>query len=117
MPDLVHAVLDLLIDGERGIWHLANAGAVTWAELARLARGAAGVRRRTLAARPRRLGLAATRPAYGSRQHRGTLLRRWMTTLRRHAARTVERTRTTRYAMARGRAAISLSGRDASDPT
>jgi dTDP-4-dehydrorhamnose reductase len=37
VPDLVHAVLDLLIDGEGGIWHLANAGALTWAELARLA--------------------------------------------------------------------------------
>jgi len=30
VPDLVHAVLDLLIDGERGVWHLANDGAVTW---------------------------------------------------------------------------------------
>jgi dTDP-4-dehydrorhamnose reductase len=30
LPDLVHAVLDLLIDGERGIWHLANTGAVSW---------------------------------------------------------------------------------------
>jgi dTDP-4-dehydrorhamnose reductase len=29
LPDLVHATLDLLVDGERGIWHLANAGAVT----------------------------------------------------------------------------------------
>jgi dTDP-4-dehydrorhamnose reductase len=32
LPDLVHAVLDLLIDGEAGIWHLTNAGAVTWCE-------------------------------------------------------------------------------------
>ena len=30
----MHAVLDLLIDGERGIWHLANAGAVTWKDFA-----------------------------------------------------------------------------------
>ncbi len=35
VPDLVHAALDLLIDGERGVWHLANVGAVSWAELAR----------------------------------------------------------------------------------
>lgn len=34
VPDLVHTALDLLIDGENGIWHLANEGAVTWAELA-----------------------------------------------------------------------------------
>jgi dTDP-4-dehydrorhamnose reductase len=33
VPDLVQAALDLLVDGERGIWHLANAGAMTWSEL------------------------------------------------------------------------------------
>jgi dTDP-4-dehydrorhamnose reductase len=32
VPHLVDAVLDLLIDTERGIWHLANDGAVTWYE-------------------------------------------------------------------------------------
>lgn len=37
VPDLVDACLDLLIDGERGLWHLANQGAVTWADLARRA--------------------------------------------------------------------------------
>jgi dTDP-4-dehydrorhamnose reductase len=37
VPDLVHAALDLLIDGERGVWHLANDGAVSWADLARRA--------------------------------------------------------------------------------
>jgi dTDP-4-dehydrorhamnose reductase len=35
VPDLVHASLDLLIDGEKGLWHLANNGALTWADLAR----------------------------------------------------------------------------------
>ncbi len=29
LPDLVHAVLDLLIDGETGLWHLAHDSAVT----------------------------------------------------------------------------------------
>ena len=43
VPDLVHAVLDLLIDGEQGIWHLANEGAVTWHEFGRLVVGAAGL--------------------------------------------------------------------------
>jgi dTDP-4-dehydrorhamnose reductase len=33
VPDLVHTTLDLLIDDETGIWHLANQGSVTWAEL------------------------------------------------------------------------------------
>jgi dTDP-4-dehydrorhamnose reductase len=37
VPDLAHACLDLAIDGESGIWHLANHGATTWAALARAA--------------------------------------------------------------------------------
>lgn len=32
--DLVDAVLDLLIDGEPGLWHLANAGALSWCAFA-----------------------------------------------------------------------------------
>jgi dTDP-4-dehydrorhamnose reductase len=43
VPDLVHASLDLLIDGERGIWHLANDGALTWADFARVAAEHAGL--------------------------------------------------------------------------
>ena len=43
VPDLVHAALDLLIDEERGVWHLANAGAVSWANLAVMAAEAAGL--------------------------------------------------------------------------
>jgi dTDP-4-dehydrorhamnose reductase len=35
VPDLCHAVLDLLIDGETGIWHLANQGATDWWSFAR----------------------------------------------------------------------------------
>lgn len=34
VPDLVHATLDLLIDNEKGIWHLVNQGVTTWADLA-----------------------------------------------------------------------------------
>ena len=34
VPDLVHAALDLLIDDEKGIWHLANDGEISWADLA-----------------------------------------------------------------------------------
>jgi dTDP-4-dehydrorhamnose reductase len=30
LPDLVHVSLDLLIDGEQGVWHLTNPGEVTW---------------------------------------------------------------------------------------
>jgi dTDP-4-dehydrorhamnose reductase len=42
VPDLVHAALDLLIDGERGIWHLANSGAVTWFDFAQMVAREAG---------------------------------------------------------------------------
>ena len=41
VPDLVHAALDLLVDGEQGIWHLANRGAVSWSQLASMAAEAA----------------------------------------------------------------------------
>ena len=34
VPDLVHAALDLLIDGETGIWHLTNQGSISWYDLA-----------------------------------------------------------------------------------
>jgi dTDP-4-dehydrorhamnose reductase len=34
VPDLVHATLDLLLDEEKGIWHLTNQGAISWHELA-----------------------------------------------------------------------------------
>ncbi|WP_027483795.1 family 1 glycosylhydrolase [Deinococcus pimensis] len=35
LPDLVHTSLDLLVDGERGVWHLANQGASSWADVTR----------------------------------------------------------------------------------
>jgi dTDP-4-dehydrorhamnose reductase len=41
VPDLCHAALDLLIDGESGIRHLANPGRISWYDFARrLAEGA-----------------------------------------------------------------------------
>jgi dTDP-4-dehydrorhamnose reductase len=41
--DLVHASLDLLLDGAAGIWHLANRGDVSWADFARLVARKAGL--------------------------------------------------------------------------
>jgi dTDP-4-dehydrorhamnose reductase len=41
VPDLCHAALDLLIDAEAGLWHLANQGALSWhAFAAAVAQGA-----------------------------------------------------------------------------
>ena len=34
VPELVHAALDLLLDQESGLWHLANRGAISWHQLA-----------------------------------------------------------------------------------
>jgi dTDP-4-dehydrorhamnose reductase len=42
VPDLVNRSLDLLIDGEHGLWHLANEGQLSWADLAALAAAHAG---------------------------------------------------------------------------
>lgn len=34
VPDLVRALIDLMVDGEDGLWHLANRGATSWAAFA-----------------------------------------------------------------------------------
>jgi dTDP-4-dehydrorhamnose reductase len=52
VPDLAHATLDLLLDGERGLWHLANAGETTWADFARRAAALFGHDSRLVDARP-----------------------------------------------------------------
>jgi dTDP-4-dehydrorhamnose reductase len=43
VPDLCHAALDLLIDGETGLWHLANDGELSWHEFARRVAEGAGL--------------------------------------------------------------------------
>ena len=65
VPDLVNASLDLLIDRERGVWHLTNGQAVTWAELARKAAEVAGLDAGSLQERPAaESGYVAVRPHY-----------------------------------------------------
>jgi len=43
VPDLVHAALDLLLDGEQGLWHLANQGMMSWCALAERVAAEAGL--------------------------------------------------------------------------
>jgi dTDP-4-dehydrorhamnose reductase len=76
VPDLVGASLDLLIDGDQGIWHLSNEGAITWAELARLAARRAGLDTGLVEARPTALMQhVAPRPLYSVlASERGQLL-------------------------------------------
>jgi dTDP-4-dehydrorhamnose reductase len=65
VPDLVDATLDLLIDGETGLRHLANAGAVSWAEFARMLARELGLDDRLVADRAgESFGWPAARPAY-----------------------------------------------------
>ena len=67
VPDLVDACLDLAIDGERGVWHLANIGAMTWAELGRAAARLGGFAESTVVGvAMHHLGLRAPRPAYSA---------------------------------------------------
>ncbi|AUX46254.1 dTDP-4-dehydrorhamnose reductase [Sorangium cellulosum] len=75
-PDLVHAVLDLLIDRESGLWHLANRDAVAWAELAARSAALARVDAARLARCPgSALGFVAPRPRYSALgSQRGLLL-------------------------------------------
>ncbi len=76
VPDLVNATLDLLIDRECGLWHLANVGAVSWAEFARAVAHVTGFDCSQIkACSTRSLGLAAPRPTYTAlTSERGILL-------------------------------------------
>lgn len=76
VPDLVHACLDLAIDGECGVWHLSNVGAISWAGLAEKAAQAAGIDASRLEALPgARLGFSAARPRHVPlHSERGVLL-------------------------------------------
>jgi dTDP-4-dehydrorhamnose reductase len=76
VPDLVNTTLDLLIDGECGLWHLANPGAIAWAELAQFTAKLAGMDVSRIEARPSHsLGWIAPRPIYSALgSERGTLL-------------------------------------------
>lgn len=76
VPDLVHACLDLLIDGAAGLWHLANPGEVTWHELGRRTAHVAGLDpHRVIPCRARDMGWHAPRPPYSALgSSRGVLL-------------------------------------------
>ena len=52
VPDLVQAAIDLLVDGESGIWHLANDGVVSWSRLACMAAEALGLDTRLVQSLP-----------------------------------------------------------------
>lgn len=65
VPDLVHCVLDLLIDEAEGIWHVVSSGSLSWHEFAcRVARAAdlgSGLIRDVPSSMPRRTALQSER--------------------------------------------------------
>jgi len=77
VPDLVDASLDLLLDGERGVWHLANRGAVSWCDLARNAAIRAGLSADLVkGVSCTDLGLRARRPMFSAlASERGAIMR------------------------------------------
>ena len=65
VPDLVHTALDLFIDEEEGVWHLANDGRYTWADLATEVAKRAGYNHCRITPRPLiEMGWKAKRPLY-----------------------------------------------------
>jgi dTDP-4-dehydrorhamnose reductase len=88
VPDLVEAVLDLAVDGEHGLWHLANQGAVSWAEFARMIARTFGFSEAMICGAPAHsFGWPARRPPnVALASARGALLPSLENALARHAA-------------------------------
>jgi dTDP-4-dehydrorhamnose reductase len=76
VPDLVDRTLDLLIDDATGVWHITNAGALTWIALAQMAARLAGLDAAAIEGhRSAALSLPAARPRYSAlRSERGLAL-------------------------------------------
>jgi dTDP-4-dehydrorhamnose reductase len=76
VPELADVTLDLLLDGERGIWHVTNRGHASWYEFALAGAAAARLDPGLVSAVPMaQLGYRATRPAFSAlTSARGILL-------------------------------------------
>ncbi|WP_345953428.1 family 1 glycosylhydrolase [Mucilaginibacter sp. PAMB04168] len=76
VPDLVNAALNLLIDGEYGIWHLANHGSESWANFATELAQRAGYSAHLITPVPlHSMDYRAVRPKYSAlKSQRGMLL-------------------------------------------
>ncbi|HWA35709.1 MAG TPA: family 1 glycosylhydrolase [Cyclobacteriaceae bacterium] len=67
VPHLVHKALDLLIDGEEGIWHVCNDGILSWADFAGLSAEHAGQKNPMIDRRPlASMNWKAKRPLYSA---------------------------------------------------
>ncbi|HEY5961445.1 MAG TPA: sugar nucleotide-binding protein, partial [Polyangiaceae bacterium] len=61
LPHVAHVSLDLLLDGESGVWHLSNGGVLSWSELATAVACAYGDINAALQAQPRMRALSTGR--------------------------------------------------------
>jgi dTDP-4-dehydrorhamnose reductase len=88
VPDLVNACLDLLIDAESGIWHVANVGEISCSELTELAAARVQISTGTLKiCELLELALCAPRPLYRPlHSERGVLMPTLESALQRYAA-------------------------------
>lgn len=86
VPDLVHAALDLLVDDEKGIWHLANNGELTWVDFANEIADRFGLNRQYInAITTEEFNFIAKRPLYSVlSSNRGILLPSLDNALRRY---------------------------------
>lgn len=86
VPDLVHATLDLLVDREKGIWHLANEGELSWQDFACEIADRFNLNRKYIQAIPTaEFNFAARRPLYSVlSSSRGILLPKLENALRRY---------------------------------
>jgi dTDP-4-dehydrorhamnose reductase len=65
LPDLINTSLDLLIDNEKGIWHISGPQAISYYDFAKLAAGIAGITDNHIKSIPAiKLASKALRPSY-----------------------------------------------------
>jgi dTDP-4-dehydrorhamnose reductase len=65
VPDLVNTSLDLMIDDEKGVWHLSNKGQISWADLAYTIAERGGFKTSLVNPKPlEHFGFKAKRPVY-----------------------------------------------------
>ena len=91
-PQAASAVLDLLEQGSRGVWHVAGGGMCTWLELARETLRRAGLECSVAPVSTSKFGAAAPRPSYSVLDLMATerLLGRQMTDWRESLSRFLE---------------------------
>jgi dTDP-4-dehydrorhamnose reductase len=85
VPEMVDSALDLFLDGEKGIWHLANSGAASWADLARAIAMLIGAQPEKVSAIPtNQMEWKAPRPRMSAMaSERGCLLGPWQAAMER----------------------------------